>query len=88
MILSPEIISMKSSVSASLCCSGVGVSSWLFTNRVPTLKEGISHRIRKDSHNHVRIGDAVIQQCDKIATNGIMHVIDTVSEIILFKFFV
>ncbi|KAJ1527112.1 hypothetical protein ONE63_008647 [Megalurothrips usitatus] len=62
----------------SMCCSGVGVSSWLFTNRVSSMSSH-SYRIRKDSHNRVRVGDALVQQCDKMATNGIMHVIDTVS---------
>ncbi|KAK3930294.1 Transforming growth factor-beta-induced protein ig-h3 [Frankliniella fusca] len=61
-----------------LCCSGVGASSWLFTNRVKTLNEGLTYKIRKDSRNRVRIGDAVVQQCDKMASNGIVHIVDQV----------
>ncbi|XP_052132948.1 protein sll1483-like [Frankliniella occidentalis] len=59
-----------------LCCSGVGVSSWLFTNRVKTLNENLTYKIRKDSRNRVRIGEAVVQQCDKMASNGIVHIVD------------
>ncbi len=73
---SPETVI---SFAAPLCCSGVGVSSWLFTNRVKTLNEDLTYKIRKDSRNRVRIGEAVVQQCDKMASNGIVHIIDQVS---------
>lgn len=61
---------------STLCCSGVGVSSWMFTHRVPSLKADVAHRLRRDGLNRPHIGDAVVQQCDAIGSNGIMHVID------------
>ncbi|XP_034241896.1 uncharacterized protein LOC117645685 isoform X2 [Thrips palmi] len=62
---------------STLCCSGVGVSSWMFTHRVPSLKKDVAHKVRRDGLNRPHIGDAVVQQCDAIGSNGIMHVIDT-----------
>lgn len=60
-----------------LCCSGVGVSSWMFTHRVPSLKKDVAHKLRRDGLNRPHIGDAVVQQCDVVAINGIMHIVDT-----------
>lgn len=50
----------------------------MFTHRVPSLKKDVAHRLRRDGLNRPHIGDAVVQQCDVIGSNGIMHVIDTV----------
>ncbi|XP_066999275.2 transforming growth factor-beta-induced protein ig-h3 [Anabrus simplex] len=60
-----------------LCCSGVGISSWPFINRVETLG-GRSVGVRRDHDDRIHVGSTTVQQCDIMATNGIIHTVNRI----------
>jgi uncharacterized surface protein with fasciclin (FAS1) repeats len=64
-------------ITEALCCAGVGVTSWPFTNRVETLN-GKSVSVRRDHEGRVHIGSTTVQDCDIPATNGIIHSVNRV----------
>jgi len=67
-------------VTEALCCTGVGATSWPFTNRVETIS-GKSVAIRRDHEGHIHIGSTTVQECDIPATNGIIHSVNRVCNV-------
>nr|XP_018899552.1 PREDICTED: transforming growth factor-beta-induced protein ig-h3 [Bemisia tabaci] len=61
----------------SLCCSGIGMSGWIFTNHVSTLA-GRAMEVKRDGSGSVLFGPMKAVQCDNTATNGLIHVVDKV----------
>ncbi|XP_075238138.1 midline fasciclin [Lycorma delicatula] len=60
-----------------VCCSGVGVTPWPFTKSVDTLS-GKAVEINRDHANRVRFAGNKVVQCDKLATDGLVHHVSNV----------
>lgn len=60
-----------------VCCDGVGMASWPFSEEVSTAN-GFSMSVRRKNKYNVIFGEATTESCDHLTTDGIIHYVDKV----------
>ncbi|XP_065212377.1 periostin [Planococcus citri] len=60
-----------------VCCDGVGMASWPFSEEVSTAN-GFSMSVRRKNKYNVIFGETTTESCDHLTTDGIIHYVDKV----------
>ncbi|XP_067677411.1 transforming growth factor-beta-induced protein ig-h3-like [Haliotis asinina] len=60
-----------------LCCASIFKNGWYGSPRLRTIG-GEVFRLERRSNDYIRIGPAMITECDHTGSNGVVHVIDRV----------
>ncbi|CAG7823701.1 unnamed protein product, partial [Allacma fusca] len=63
-------------MSGTLCCAGIFPKQWYYPKRVETLS-GYRVPVSRDSKGEVSFGTATITTCDLTASNGVVHIVDS-----------
>lgn len=61
-----------------VCCDGVGMAVWPFSEEVTTAN-GFSMSVRRKTGYNVIFGETTTESCDYLATDGLVHYVDKVS---------
>lgn len=60
-----------------VCCDGVGMSTWPFSEEVNTAN-GFSMNVRRKNRFNVIFGETTTESCDHLAKDGLIHYVDKV----------
>lgn len=61
-----------------VCCDGVGMSTWPFSEEVNTAN-GFAMNVRRKNRSSVVFGETATESCDHLAKDGLIHYVDKVS---------
>lgn len=61
-----------------VCCDGVGMSTWPFSEEVNTAN-GFSMNVRRKNRSSVVFGETVTESCDHLTKDGLIHFVDKVN---------
>lgn len=60
-----------------VCCDGVGMSTWPFSEEVNTAN-GFSMNVRRKNREQVIFGETTTESCDHVTKDGLIHYVDRV----------
>lgn len=60
-----------------VCCDGVGMSTWPFSEEVNTAN-GFAMNVRRKNRSSVVFGETATESCDHLAKDGLIHYVDKV----------
>lgn len=60
-----------------VCCEGVGMTTWPFSEEVSTAN-GFSMNVRRKNRRNVIFGETTTESCDHLTKDGIIHYVDKV----------
>lgn len=65
-----------------LCCAGVAPNNWFMTKRVGCMN-GVNIPVYRDTSGQVMYGNAKVTTCDLTSSNGIIHTVDKVGNLLI-----
>lgn len=60
-----------------ICCDGIGMTTWPFSEEVSTAN-GFSLSVRRKNRRNVIFGETTTESCDHLTKDGIIHYVDKV----------